>query len=95
MFDDDLAQASGALEQLSSALTELGRDITTFGLAGRVQLDPNDLSSSATNAAAWRELGLTHLSVITMDCGITNPRDHARLALDFLRVWRELSPVSS
>jgi hypothetical protein len=32
---------------------------------------------------------VTHLSVITMDAGLSDSRDHARLARDFMRLWHE------
>ena len=87
-LDEDLERAPAVIAQLDDHLAENHRSRGSFGISGQVQLDANDLKRSAQKAVEWRALGVTQLSVITMDAGLTDPRDHVRLAMDFLDVWR-------
>ncbi len=90
ILDADLARASSVVAQLRAHLADAGRSPRAFGIAGQVQLDASDLDGSAQTAAAWQALGVSHLSVITMDTGLSGPRDHVGLALDFMDAWTRL-----
>jgi probable F420-dependent oxidoreductase len=89
ILDEHRNTAGEVIAQLDAHLAASERSRSSFGIAGQMQLDPNDLERSAEEAFAWTTLGVSHLSVITMDAGLFDPRDHARLAIDFMAAWRQ------
>ena len=90
ILDENLERAPEVIAQLTAHLLASHRSTSSFGIAGQVQVDATDLPGSARKAAEWKALGVTHLSVVTMDAGLRGPRDHARLAVDFMNAWQQL-----
>ena len=92
MLDEDLEQAPVVLAHLQRELQAVGRDPSAFGVAATLQLEQDGVDESVQRAAAWKAVGVSELSVVTMDAGISRPRDHAQLALDFMHSWQSLKP---
>jgi probable F420-dependent oxidoreductase len=90
ILDENLERAPWVIAQLNAHLLANHRSLSSFGIAGQVQVDAMDLPGSARKAAEWKALGVTHLSVVTMDAGLSGPRDHAKLAVDFMDAWQRL-----
>lgn len=86
-LDQRLEDAPTVLSELKRHLIEGNRDPRDFGLAARVQLKSGDQDSALRAAASWKTLGISHLSVNTMNAGLTDPRRHVDLALAFVRAW--------
>jgi probable F420-dependent oxidoreductase len=59
-----------------SAALKAGRDPTTLGIEGRVNLGSESSSSIDQQVAAWREAGATHLSINTMRAGFSTVDQH-------------------
>ena len=90
ILDENLEKAPGAIAQLNAHLLASHRSPSSFGIAGQVQVDAMNLPGSARKAAKWKALGVTHLSVVTMEAGLRGPRDHVKLAVDFMDAWQRL-----
>ena len=57
--------------------TEIGRDPMSIGIDGFVYLDnPFNADQAQKAAQAWADLGATHISVNTMNLGLTGPDQH-------------------
>ena len=77
IFGGNAAVAGKALEKTRGYLREAGRDPSGFGtelILMTRQLD--DPEHYVAEARAWREAGGTHLSLVSMDCGLPDPRAH-------------------
>ena len=59
-----------------AAAIQVGRDPTTLGMEGRINLGSESSSSIDQQIAAWREAGATHLSINTMGAGYSTVDDH-------------------
>ena len=58
-----------------------------FGLAARVRVGQSTEGSLA-EAAAWQALAITHLSLNTMNAGLSGPEAHLAAAVRILAEWR-------
>ena len=87
MLEHTIDEAPDLIASIREMLVSNGRDPREFGFAARVQLDPGDLADTVSRASAWESVGLSHLSITTMDCGVVEPQDHLRLALEFMTRW--------
>jgi len=74
-----------AIETLHRHLETLGRDKASFGIQAQAQIRGGDPDRWRSHAAAWRELGATHLAIATMNAGLEKPQDH----IDAIRKYRE------
>lgn len=88
VMDHGLEEAPEVIAALRSYLAAEGRKPEDFGLAARVQLLPGDIAGGVEATLAWQNLGMTHISVSTMNQKITDPRGHLQLALEFMEAWR-------
>src|SRR5690606_31002266 len=57
------------LALVRKAAAEAGRDPASLGLEGRITVTDGDLDRVAREAAGWRALGATHVTVNTMRAG--------------------------
>jgi probable F420-dependent oxidoreductase len=64
------------LELLRGWLAEAGRDASSFGLEGRVNVGPGTPDEWRAEAVAWRDRGATHLSLNSMNGGLAGPDAH-------------------
>ena len=64
------------LERMRSYAREAGRDPASIGIEGRVNVFEGDQEMWATQAAAWKGLGATHITVNTMKAGLASPGAH-------------------
>ncbi len=83
MRPDDNVRA--ALEQVRSMASEAGRDPADIGIESMVSIRSGTAEDWRKNIAAWRDLGATHISVNTMNAGITTPQGH----IDAIRKFKE------
>lgn len=79
---DDKARAQ--LETIRAAAVEAGRDPAQIGFEARLTLGNVPEQDWRTYADSWRELGATHLTVNTMNMGLSKPEDHAEVLRDVL-----------
>ena len=59
-----------------AAAVQAGRDPSTLGMEGRINLGSQSSSSIDQQIAAWREAGATHLSINTMRAGFSTVDQH-------------------
>jgi probable F420-dependent oxidoreductase len=64
-----------AREQVTRAAVSAGRDPESLGMEGRVSWT-GDPDEAATQIAAWKAAGASHLSVNTMKAGLANVDEH-------------------
>ncbi|BBX64314.1 LLM class F420-dependent oxidoreductase [Mycobacterium saskatchewanense] len=64
-----------ARERVRSAAVAAGRDADALGMEGRVNWT-GDFEKAGADVAAWDAAGATHLSVNTMNAGLTTVDDH-------------------
>lgn len=68
--------ARPAVERLHEYAEEAGRSPGELGLEPRLYYGGGDLDALVAEAAAWKDLGATHLSMNTMGVGLTTPDEH-------------------
>lgn len=78
------------LERLRSYALESGRDPASIGIEGRVNVFDGGAELWATQAADWKDLGATHISVNTMRAGLASPDDHISTIRRFKEVTSDL-----
>jgi probable F420-dependent oxidoreductase len=83
MRPDDRVRA--ALDRIRSLATEAGRDPADIGLQSSVSIRESTPDDWRADIDTWRELGATHMSVNTMNAGITTPQGH----IDAIRKFNE------
>lgn len=79
---DDKARAQ--LETIRATAVEAGRDPAQIGFEARLTLGNVPEQDWRTYVDSWRELGATHLTVNTMNMGLSKPEDHAEVLRDVL-----------
>jgi probable F420-dependent oxidoreductase len=75
-----------ALETMRSAAHEAGRDPSTLGLDGRINVGDGDLGRIEREAAAWRRAGATHVSLNTLRSGLRGVDAHVEALTTALAV---------
>ena len=73
-----------AVEMMREDVVKNGRDPSSFGIEAMVRLQVGQ-EMWGEHAAAWRNLGASHLSVVTMGAGLEGPRAH----IEALRKYKE------
>ena len=81
----DDPELQGRVERLRNYALEAGRDPASIGIEARVGAATGNPDDWAKTAAAWQELGATHLSMPTDRAGFTSLNGH----LDALRRFHE------
>lgn len=69
-------KAAAMIQRMRGYAQEAGRDPGRIGIEGRMHIAQGSPDDWARQAAAWRELGATHLGVNTMRAGLASPQDH-------------------
>jgi probable F420-dependent oxidoreductase len=72
------ARLDEARAVVDQAARTAGRDPAALGLEGRVSWGDGGIAKLARQAASWRDVGATHLSVNTMGAGFASVDDHLR-----------------
>ena len=88
MLEHSLEEAPEVIVSIRDQLVENGRDPNGFGFAARIDLSKDGLDVAIKEASAWSNVGITHLSVNTMDQGTKDPDEHITLARAFIVAWR-------
>ena len=78
--------AKATVERLQKFAGEAGRDPGKIGMEPRINLADGDPEFWQGQAAAWQELGATHVSVNTMRAGLNSPQDHINAIQQFKEV---------
>ena len=86
-FDHSIEAAPAVLKELKGYLEQSHRDERDFGLAARVRLG-RSIEEVLAEAAAWQALGVTHLSLNTMNAELSGPAGHLEAAVKFLAEWQ-------
>jgi probable F420-dependent oxidoreductase len=61
---------------VEAAAVEAGRDPASLGMEGRIAYGPGGVEAVADAVAAWRDAGASHVSINTMNAGLTTVDDH-------------------
>ena len=69
-------QGQEQIAQMKEIAVESGRDPGAIGIEGRVSISEGNPDEWNKTAAAWGEVGATHLSVNTMRAGLSGPDEH-------------------
>lgn len=69
-------QARPGVAQLEEQLAAVGRSRSEIGFEARVSYGKGDPGAWQRLREGWQELGATHISLITTDCGLTTPEAH-------------------
>jgi probable F420-dependent oxidoreductase len=67
---------AATLEQLRAWVAEAGRDPAAFGVEKRIQVGTRTPDEWQAEAEEWRDLGATHLTLVTMDGGLAGAGGH-------------------
>jgi probable F420-dependent oxidoreductase len=74
MGPDEKCQA--AIEKIRAYAKEAGRDPDQIGIEGRMHYDKGSAETWVKELEAWKKLGATHVSLNTMNAGLTAPAAH-------------------
>jgi len=80
--DDNLR---AALDRIRSLAVDAGRDPAAIGIQSSVSIRTGTAEDWRADIETWRDLGATHMSVNTMNAGITSPQGH----IDAIRRFKE------
>jgi len=69
-------QGQEQIAQMKEIAVGSGRDPGAIGIEGRVSISEGNPDEWNKTAAAWGEVGATHLSVNTMRAGLSGPDEH-------------------
>ena len=69
-------QGQEQIAQMKEIAVGAGRDPEAIGIEGRVSISEGNPDEWNKTAAAWGEVGATHLSVNTMRAGLSGPDEH-------------------
>ena len=69
-------KAGSGLDLLERCLAQAGRSRAGFGLEARIPYGKGDEDEWARLLQGWREVGATHISLVTTDCGLSGPAGH-------------------
>jgi len=69
-------RSSGSTAIVHGAAIEAGRDPSSLGMEGRINVGAESSSSIDQQIAAWRQAGATHLSINTMRAGFSTVDQH-------------------
>ena len=72
--------------RMHSYAREAGRDPTEIGIDGRITIADRSPEEWAGDVAAWRDIGATHLSVRTVNAGLSFPDGHINAIRHFKEV---------
>ena len=78
-------QARPGLELLERCLAENGRSRSEFGLEARLPYGNGDPEAWSLQLKDWESAGMTHISLITTNCGFTTPEGHIAALKTFAR----------
>ena len=68
--------AKETIGRLADYAREAGRDLSAIGMDARINIANTSPESWARQAKAWEELGASHVSVNTMNAGLSSPEGH-------------------
>ena len=78
-------RGKAAVETIRAGLAEAGRDPAEFGIEPQARIAGGNPDGWRRHYEGWRELGATHVSVVTMGAGLGSPDDHLKAAVE----WRQ------
>ncbi len=70
------SEGQARIAEMREHAKKAGRNPEDIGIEGRVSISQGNPSDWAKQAAAWDEIGATHLSVNTMRAGLKGPDQH-------------------
>jgi probable F420-dependent oxidoreductase len=79
------ADAKPMLEIITTELERLGRPAGEFGLEARVHYKDGDIDLLRRTSREWQSLGMTYISVNTMNSKFTTPQQHLQALERFAR----------
>jgi probable F420-dependent oxidoreductase len=65
-----------SLDKTRTLIEEAGRDVDAFGAELIMMHDSLDPAHWRDEARAWQAAGGSHLSLVTMNCGLSEPKQH-------------------
>jgi probable F420-dependent oxidoreductase len=74
-----------AVEKIHRHLDDAGRDPANFGIEPQARIAGGNPERWRKHAQGWRELGATHISIVTMGAKLARPEDHLKAASE----WRD------
>jgi hypothetical protein len=80
------AETRAMIGRIRAVAQEAGRDPDAIGIEGTLGIGHMPEAEWIAHAAAWRDLGATHLCIDTLGAGFTSPQEH----IDALEVVREV-----
>lgn len=69
-------RAAETIERVRGYVREAGRAANAFGIEGRISLYNTPDGDWAAALEGWRDLGASHVSLNTMNAGLTSPQAH-------------------
>ena len=76
-------EVRGVLDRLLRYAHDAGRDPSSIGIEGRINVVDGNPQFWAEQAKAWEGLGATHISVNTMRAGLGSPSEHINAIREF------------
>ncbi len=77
-------------EKLRGYIEDAGRDPSDVGIEPRISIGTGSPEDWLNEAENWKKLGVSHISVVTMDAGLSNPQEHINAIDKFMSVAQSL-----
>ena len=74
-----------AIEKMRTYALQEGRDPDTIGIEGWVSIANGSMDDWVREVGKWKDIGATHISVNTMNAGLSSPDGH----IDAIRRFKE------
>ncbi|MCH7745666.1 MAG: LLM class F420-dependent oxidoreductase [Chloroflexi bacterium] len=78
-------EGKALIEKMRAQVIEAGRDISDIGIESWVSIANRSPDEWVKIATTWKELGATHISVNTMNAGLSSPDEH----IDAIKRFKE------
>lgn len=78
-------RGKSAADKIRQHLEAAGRDPADFGIEPQARIAGGAPERWRKQAEGWRELGATHISIVTMGAKLSRPEDHLKAASE----WRD------
>jgi probable F420-dependent oxidoreductase len=78
-------RGKSAADKIRQHLEAAGRDPADFGIEPQARIAGGNPERWRKHAGGWRELGATHISIVTMGAKLSRPEDHLKAASE----WRD------
>ncbi|MDC0035784.1 LLM class F420-dependent oxidoreductase [Chloroflexi bacterium] len=81
-------ERKNAFDQLKRYLEQNSRSMNDIGVEAMISLKNSD-TDIKKELSSWAQMGATHISINTMNCGLEFPREHIKTLSNFIKLAKD------